>query len=233
MNDILIRYQEVDVCQQELVVLEKVNLELSRGEFVYLIGRVGAGKTSLLKTLYGELNVHTGLAEVLGHDMSRIKRKHLPRLRRRLGIVFQDFQLLTDRTVHENLRFVLRATGWKNQVEMTERIEEVLRLVGMETKGYKYPHELSGGEQQRVVIARAVLNNPEVILADEPTGHLDVETGRAIVELLHHISQSGALVVMTTHNLQLIKQYPGKVYRCEGHRVEFVDEAWAGIAAFE
>ncbi|MDY5813114.1 MAG: ATP-binding cassette domain-containing protein [Bacteroides sp.] len=233
MNDILIRYQEVDVCQQELVVLEKVNLELSRGEFVYLIGRVGAGKTSLLKTFYGELNVHTGLAEVLGHDMSRIKRKHLPRLRRRLGIVFQDFQLLTDRTVYENLRFVLRATGWKNQVEMTERIEEVLRLVGMETKGYKYPHELSGGEQQRVVIARAVLNNPEVILADEPTGHLDVETGRAIVELLHHISQSGALVVMTTHNLQLIKQYPGKVYRCEDHRVEFVDEAWAGVAAFE
>ena len=160
-----------------------------------------------------------GEAEVLGYRMTSIKRKHIPQLRRKLGIVFQDFQLLTDRTVNDNLEFVLRATGWKNKQEIKERIAEVLNLVGMENKGYKLPNELSGGEQQRIVIARAMLNSPEIILADEPTGNLDVETGKAIVELLHNICQAGSLVVMTTHNLQLVAEYPGQVYRCAEHRI--------------
>ena len=160
-----------------------------------------------------------GEAEVLGYNMRSIKRKHIPQLRRKLGIVFQDFQLLTDRTVYNNLEFVLRATGWKNKQEIQDRIEEVLQLVGMSNKGYKLPNELSGGEQQRIVIARAVLNSPAIILADEPTGNLDVETGKAIVELLHNICESGSSVVMTTHNLQLLKEYPGRVYRCADHQI--------------
>lgn len=215
----LIRYKEVEIHQQELCVLSGVDLELHKGEFVYLVGKVGSGKTSLLKTFYAELDITSGEAEVLGYDMSRIKRKHIPPLRRKLGIVFQDFQLLTDRTVYENLEFVLRATGWKNKNEMKDRINEVLELVGMNNKGYKLPNELSGGEQQRIVIARAVLNSPEIILADEPTGNLDVETGRAITELLHSLSESGSLVIMTTHNLQLLREYPGRVYRCMEHRL--------------
>ena len=221
----LIQYKNVEIHQQELCVLSDVNLELHKGEFVYLIGKVGSGKTSLLKTLYGELDVIDGEAEVLGYNMRSIKRKHIPQLRRKLGIVFQDFQLLTDRTVYNNLEFVLRATGWKNKQEIQDRIEEVLQLVGMSNKGYKLPNELSGGEQQRIVIARAVLNSPAIILADEPTGNLDVETGKAIVELLHNICESGSSVVMTTHNLQLLKDYPGRVYRCADHQiVDVTDE---------
>lgn len=217
MDTPLIRYKNVEIHQQELCVLRDVNLELHSGEFVYLIGKVGSGKTSLLKTFYAELDVADGEAEVQGYDMRRIKRKHIPPLRRRLGIVFQDFQLLTDRTVYDNLEFVLRATGWKNRSEIKERIEEVLEQVGMGNKGYKLPNELSGGEQQRIVIARAVLNSPEILLADEPTGNLDAETGRAITGLLQEISRSGSLVVMTTHNLQLLHEFPGKVYRCADH----------------
>ena len=163
--------------------------------------------------------------KINGNNMRSIKRKHIPQLRRKLGIVFQDFQLLTDRTVYNNLEFVLRATGWKNKQEIQDRIEEVLQLVGMSNKGYKLPNELSGGEQQRIVIARAVLNSPAIILADEPTGNLDVETGKAIVELLHNICESGSSVVMTTHNLQLLKDYPGRVYRCADHQiVDVTDE---------
>ena len=213
----MIRYKNVEIHQQELCVLGDVELELHGGEFVYLIGKVGSGKTSLLKTFYGELDVVAGEAEVLGYDMRHIKRKHIPNLRRRLGVVFQDFQLLIDRTVSENLEFVLRATGWKQKSEIKERIEEVLQLVGMENKGYKLPHELSGGEQQRIAIARAMLNSPEIILADEPTGNLDVETGQGIVRLLHDISREGTLVIMTTHNLQLLRDFPGKVYCCKEH----------------
>ncbi|MDO4165048.1 MAG: ATP-binding cassette domain-containing protein [Bacteroides sp.] len=220
----LIRYHNVEIRQQELCVLSDVNLELHKGEFVYLIGKVGTGKTSLLKTFYSELDVASGDAEVLGYDMRRIKRKHIPQLRRKLGIVFQDFQLLTDRTVNDNLEFVLRATGWKNRGEIKDRVEEVLNLVGMSNKGYKLPNELSGGEQQRIVIARAVLNSPEIILADEPTGNLDVETGHVIVELLHGLSDAGTLVVMTTHNLRLLREFPGKVYRCDNHRITEVTE---------
>jgi cell division transport system ATP-binding protein len=183
---------------------------------------VGTGKTSLLKTLYGALDIHAGEATVLGYDMCRLKRNALPELRRRLGIVFQDFQLLTDRTVCDNLAFVLQATGWKERARVKERIEEVLALVGMGNKGYKYPIELSGGEQQRIVIARAMLNSPDIILADEPTGNLDMETGRAIVRLLHDIRHRGALVVMTTHNRQLLTEFPGAEYRCEGHKINSI-----------
>ena len=233
MAEPLIRYKDVEVHQQDLCVLNEVNLELQKGEFVYLIGKVGSGKTSLLKTLYGELDIAAGEAMVLGYDMSRIKRKHIPQLRRKLGIVFQDFQLLTDRTVYDNLEFVLRATGWKNKGEIKDRINEVLQLVGMSNKGYKYPNELSGGEQQRIVIARAVLNSPEVILADEPTGNLDVETGFAITRLLHSISEAGSLVIMTTHNMQLLWEYPGRVYRCADHLITDVTEQYSVASSIE
>lgn len=227
MEETLIEYKNVEIHQQELCVLNDVNIELSKGEFVYLIGKVGSGKTSLLKTFYGELNVINGEAQVLGYNMRTIKRKHIPQLRRKLGIIFQDFQLLTDRTVYDNLEFVLRATGWKNKQEIKYRIEEVLELVGMSNKGYKLPNELSGGEQQRIVIARAVLNSPAIILADEPTGNLDVETGKNIVELLHSICEHGSSVIMTTHNLQLLKDYPGKVYRCADHYITDVTQEYA------
>ena len=200
MDEALIRYKDVEIHQQELCVLNSVNLELHKGEFVYLIGKVGSGKTSLLKTFYGELDVAAGDAEVLGYDMLRIKRKHIPQLRRKLGIVFQDFQLLTDRTVHDNLEFVLRATGWKNKGEIKDRINEVLQLVGMSNKGYKYPNELSGGEQQRIVIARAVLNSPEVILADEPTGALDSKSSANLLQIFRALNDAGKTILMVTHS---------------------------------
>lgn len=220
MNEPLIRYQNVSIRQQGLEILEDVNLTLNKGEFIYFIGKVGSGKTSLLKTLYGELEIHAGEAAIMGYNLMTIKQKHIPELRRRLGIVFQDFQLLTDRTIHANLEFVLRATGWKDKLEIHTRIEEVLEQVGMSGKGYKMPNELSGGEQQRIVIARAILNKPELILADEPTGNLDVDTGRRIVELLQSICQSGSTVIMTTHNLNLLTEYPGKVYKFENHHIQ-------------
>ena len=227
MDEPLIRYKNVNINQQELGVLEDVNLELNKGEFVYLIGKVGSGKTSLLKTIYGELDIQSGDAEVLGYNMSNIKRKHIPQLRRRLGIVFQDFQLLTDRNVHSNLSFVLRATGWSNKIAIKERIDEVLDQVGMTGKGYKMPNELSGGEQQRIVIARAILNRPEIILADEPTGNLDSETGRQIVELLKSICASGSAIMMTTHNLHLLSEYPGIVFRFENHQIKEVTNEYS------
>lgn len=219
MGGILIRYKDVAVCRQAACVLEGVNLELRGGEFVYLTGKVGTGKTSLLKTFYGEVDIQAGEATVLGYDMRRIRSRQVPLLRRKLGIVFQDFQLLTDRNVFDNLQFVLRATGWKDKDEMAGRISEVLKLVGMAHKGYKWPHELSGGEQQRVVIARAVLNEPQIILADEPTGNLDTETGRSITQLLHEWAGRGTLVVMATHNMQWVREFPGRVCRCSGHTV--------------
>ena len=214
-----INYHNVEVRQQEMIVLEQVDLKIKKGEFVYLIGKVGSGKSSLLKTMYGELDVFGGSAEVLGYDLTHIRRKQIPALRKRIGIVFQDFQLLTDRNVRDNLDFVLKATGWSDKRKRQLRIEEVLELVGMQTKGYKMPHELSGGEQQRIVIARAILNTPEIILADEPTGNLDPEKGRQIVELLRKIRAQGSTVIMTTHNLQLLEEFPGKVFRCENHRI--------------
>ncbi|MBQ8887910.1 MAG: ATP-binding cassette domain-containing protein [Bacteroidaceae bacterium] len=220
MSEPLIRYKNVNISVQGLELLQDVNLELNEGEFVYLIGKVGSGKTSLLKTLYGELEIDSGEAEVLGYNMLTIKQKHIPELRRKLGIVFQDFQLLTDRSVHANLEFVLRATGWKDKVEINTRIEEVLEEVGMSGKGYKMPNELSGGEQQRIVIARAILNKPSLILADEPTGNLDVETSRSIVELLRNICQAGSAIIMITHNLNLLTEYPGSVYKFENHQIK-------------
>jgi cell division transport system ATP-binding protein len=229
MEEALIHYTNVAIHQQELCVLNDVNLKLHRGEFVYLIGKVGTGKTSLLKTIYGELDIKGGDAWVLGYNLNHIKRKNIPYLRRKIGIVFQDFQLLIDRTVYNNLEFVLQATGWKNKQQIKNRIEEVLLQVGMENKGYKMPNELSGGEQQRIVIARAILNSPEIILADEPTGNLDVETGRSIVELLHSICRSGSAIIMTTHNIRLLEEFPGIVYRCDDHQItdvtrEFVEK---------
>jgi cell division transport system ATP-binding protein len=224
MSEPLIRYQNVCIQQQGLEILEDINFELNKGEFVYLIGKVGSGKTSFLKTIYGELEIESGEAEVMGLNMRTIKQKHIPDLRRQLGIVFQDFQLLTDRTVHANLDFVLRATGWKNKVDIHTRIEEVLEQVGMQGKGYKMPNELSGGEQQRIVIARAILNKPELILADEPTGNLDVETGRRIVELLKEICSQGSAILMITHNLNMLTEYPGKVYRFADHHIEELTE---------
>lgn len=219
MGEVLIKYKGVRVSQDYDTVLRGVDLELSRGSFVYLIGKVGAGKSSLLKTMYGELDITEGEAEVLGYNMRKLKQKHVPKLRRRLGIVFQDFQLLTDRSVYDNLKFVLRATGWHDKKEIDNRIKAVLNLVGMEDKEGKLPNELSGGEQQRVVIARAVLNSPDIIMADEPTGNLDAETGRAITKLLHDLSDTGSLVIMTTHNLQLLREFPGEVYRCEDQKL--------------
>ncbi len=224
MSEPLIRYQNVNICQQGLEILKDINFELNKGEFVYLIGKVGSGKTSFLKTVYGELEIQSGEAEVMGRNMRSIKQKHIPELRRQLGIVFQDFQLLTDRTVHANLEFVLRATGWKNKVDIHTRIEEVLEQVGMSGKGYKMPNELSGGEQQRIVIARAILNKPNLILADEPTGNLDSETGHHIVKLLKDICAQGSAILMITHNLNMISEYPGKVFKFENHHIEEVTD---------
>ena len=230
MSEPIIRYENVSICQQGLEILEGINFELNKGEFVYLIGKVGSGKTSFLKTIYGELDIHSGEAEVKGCNLRTMKQKHIPDLRRRLGIVFQDFQLLTDRTVHANLEFVLRATGWKNKVDIHMRIEEVLEQVGMSGKGYKMPNELSGGEQQRIAIARAILNKPELILADEPTGNLDVETGQRIVELLKEICAQGSAILIITLNLNMLSEYPGKVYKFENHHIEEVTAQFCNIS---
>ena len=212
----LIEYRDVTLLRKEHVALQDINFTLSSGEFVYLTGRVGSGKSSLLKSLYAEVPIYSGEARIFDYDLTTIPCKEIPMLRRRLGIVFQDFQLLMDRTVYANLEFVLQATGWKDVNARRERIEEVLTCVGMHTKSYKMPHELSGGEQQRVVIARALLNRPELILADEPTGNLDPDTSAQVMSQLHTISAtSGVAVVVATHNLGLISQFPGREVRCE------------------
>lgn len=211
----IIEYNDVEVLRKELVVLKHVSFSLEEGEFAYLIGRVGSGKSSLMKSMYAEIPLFSGQANVLGRELIGIKRKEIPMLRREIGIVFQDFQLLTDRTVQQNLEFVLNATGWRDKTDKENRIEACLRQVGMENKSYKLPHELSGGEQQRVVIARALLNKPRLILADEPTGNLDPETGQQIFELLRRCSEEGTAVLMATHNLGLVEQYPARTLRCE------------------
>ena len=211
----IITYKDVEILRNEVVVLKHVDLAVDPGQFVYLIGKVGSGKSSLMKSMYAEIPVHSGSALVYDYDMRTIKRKDIPMLRRQIGIIFQDFQLLNDRTVYENLKFVLDATGWRNKPEMDKRIEEVLKEVGMLNKSYKMPHELSGGEQQRISIARALLNKPDLILADEPTGNLDPDTSKQIVATLHAISNNGAAVIMATHNLSLVDEFPGRVMRCE------------------
>lgn len=220
----LVEYKKVNVLQTDgKPILTNVNFNVNEGEFIYLIGRVGTGKSSLLKTMYFELDVKdAGSATVLNHDLVSLKRKHIPALRRQMGIIFQDFQLLSDRTIRRNLEFVLKATGWKKKDEITERINEVLAEVGMEDKIDQMPHELSGGEQQRVAIARAILNKPKLIIADEPTGNLDPETAENIIKLLREISQTGTSVVMSTHNLPLLDKYPGIVYRCSDGNLEEV-----------
>lgn len=211
----LIDYQKATICQLDgKEILHDVDIQVNDGEFVYIIGRVGSGKSSLLKTFYQELYVDEAVeAQVLGYDLLTVKRKQIPSLRRRMGIVFQDFQLLADRTVRKNLEFVLKATGWRKE-DIANRISEVLADVGMTDKSDVMPHELSGGEQQRIAIARAILNSPSLIVADEPTANLDAETAEGIMQLLQAISRKGTAVVMSTHNMSLIEQYPGTVYRC-------------------
>lgn len=211
----VVKYNDVEILRKEHVVLKHVSFELQAGEFAYLIGKVGSGKSSLLKSMYAEIPIMHGDAQVLDFSLPDIKRKDIPMLRRAIGIVFQDFQLLTDRTVYDNLKFVLDATGWKDKSDMDARIEQVLKEVGMLNKSYKMPHELSGGEQQRIVIARALLNRPSLILADEPTGNLDPSTGEQIVRHLHRIAQEGTAVIMATHNLALVEQFPARVLKCD------------------
>lgn len=215
----ILKYSNVEILRKELVVLKKVSFEIEEGQFVFLIGKVGSGKSSLLKTIYAEIGIENGEAQVFDYDLRKIRRNDIPYLRRQIGIVFQDFQLLTDRTVYDNLHFVLRATGWKDKNEIERRIEEVLKEVGMLNKSYKMPHELSGGEQQRIVIARALLNRPRLILADEPTGNLDPDTARQIVNSLHSIASSGTAVIMATHNHGFLEEFPAKVYLCTDKQI--------------
>lgn len=218
----LIDYKKVNIYQQDnKPVLADVDFHADEGEFIYIIGKVGSGKSTLLKSIYFELDVEEAeKADVLGQDITKLKRKHVPTLRRQMGIIFQDFQLLGDRTVRKNLRFVLKATGWKNKNDINKRIDDVLTDVGMAEMADKMPHELSGGEQQRVAIARAILNKPKLIVADEPTGNLDPETAESIIQLLRGISATGTAVIMTTHNMPLLDKYPGIVYRCIGGKLE-------------
>ena len=219
----IIDYRNVEVRQEDMFVLGDVTFTISEGDFVYLIGKVGSGKSSLFKTLYAELDALCPMPDsraiVLGTDLHKIKKSQVPKLRRQMGIVFQDFQLLTDRNVHDNLKFVLQSTGWKDKKEIHQKIGQVLNLVGMDTKGYKMPHELSGGEQQRICIARALLNDPKLILADEPTGNLDPDTGKQIMEILRKVSSTGTTILMITHNLQWITEYPGRVFKCEDRKL--------------
>ena len=214
-KNIIIRYKNVELARDKNTILSDINISIAEGDFIYLIGKVGSGKTTFLKSIYYEVPIESGHAEALDYELENIKKKDIPFLRRKVGIVFQDFQLLIDRSAEKNLAFVLRATGWTNRELIKLRINEVLTQVGMQNKGYKMPHELSGGEQQRIVIARALLNSPEIILADEPTGNLDPETGNQIVELLHTISKSGTAVIMCTHNYAIVQKYPGRIIKCE------------------
>ena len=220
----LISYKKANIYQRHGIrVLENVNFHVDEGEFIYIIGRVGSGKTSLLRTLYFELDIdEADEATVFDYDLLNLRQKDIPKLRRQMGVIFQDFQLLGDRTVYKNLHFVLKATGWKNKKEIDARINEVLSAVGLEDKANKMPHELSGGEQQRVAIARAILNKPKLIIADEPTGNLDNETATHIIELLREISMTGTAVFMSTHNMPLLDKYPGIVYRCVRGKMEEV-----------
>lgn len=216
---LLIKYVGVDINQQELLVLRNVDFEVHSSQFIYLLGKSGSGKSSLLKSMYCEVPLDNGTAGVLGYDLLRIKNRDVPLLRRKIGIVFQDFQLLTDRTVNANLEFVLKATGWNDKLAIDEQMKSVLQQVGMSNKGYKMPHQLSGGEQQRVVIARALLNSPEIILADEPTGNLDPQTAAELIDLLYNICEGGTTVVMATHNLNWIKSHPGRIFRCDNEQL--------------
>jgi cell division transport system ATP-binding protein len=215
----VIKLEKVDIFQGPNLVISNVNMQVNQGEFVYLIGKTGSGKSSLLKLLYGDLELEQGETIIAGFHLNHMKEKQIPFLRRKLGIVFQDFQLLTDRSVNDNLLFVLKATGWNDQSKMLKRVNEVLDKVHLTTKGFKMPHELSGGEQQRVVIARALLNGPELILADEPTGNLDPDTSDSIMRLLFEISNSGRAVLMATHNYSIMEKFPARTIKCENGKL--------------
>ncbi|NMC38159.1 MAG: ATP-binding cassette domain-containing protein [Bacteroidales bacterium] len=215
----IIDLKECNIWQQENLVLSGVSLSICKGEYVYLVGKVGSGKTSLIKTLNAQLPLKEGSGTVAGFDLSRIKPREIPFLRRKIGIVFQDFQLLIDRSVNENLEFVLKATGWRDRNLIDERINQVLGKVGLDLKGYKLPYQLSGGEQQRVVIGRALLNDPDIILADEPTGNLDPETSEGIIRLLRDISSNGRAVMIATHNYTILKKFPARTLKCENGRM--------------
>lgn len=214
-KEVIIEYKGVELDRDGNNILSDINISICEGEFVYLIGKVGSGKSTFLKSLYHEIPLASGHGYIFDYQLENMKKKDIPFLRRKVGIVFQDFQLLIDRSVQKNLEFVLKATGWKNKDLIGMRINEVLTQVGMQNKGYKMPHELSGGEQQRIVIARALLNSPEIILADEPTGNLDPETGNQIVKLLHTISAKGTAVIMSTHNYAIVQKFPGRIIKCE------------------
>lgn len=215
----IISIENAKIFQKQSLILQDISIQIDKGEFVYLIGKTGSGKSSLLKTLYGDLPLKEGEASVCDFELTKLKKSQIPFLRRKLGIVFQDFQLLSDRSVFDNLNFVLKATGWKEKQKMNERIEEVLKSVGLTNKGFKFPHELSGGEQQRVVIARALLNEPELILADEPTGNLDPETSEEIIKLLFDISKKGKAILMATHDYQLMQKFPSRTIKCENNTI--------------
>lgn len=223
--DTIIEFSEATISQKDHLVLSNVNFKVDRGEFVYLIGKVGSGKTTLIKTINAEIKLQEGSATVAGYNLLTLKKRHIPYLRRKLGIVFQDFQLLIDRNVFQNLAFVLKATGWKNKKEIEQRINDVLEKTDLSRKGYKMPNQLSGGEQQRVVIARALLNNPDIILADEPTGNLDPDTSADIMKLLLEISKNGRAVIMATHNYTFLKKFPARVVKCEKGSIVEASEA--------
>ena len=225
MDNVTVDIRSANIFQEDNLVLSDVNLTLGKGEFAYLIGRVGSGKTSLIKTITAEIPLKDGNAVVCGFDLKKLKRKHIPKLRRKIGVVFQDFQMLTDRSVYNNLLFVLKATGWKDKSAIKQRIAEVLDMVELKFKDYKMPHQLSGGEQQRVVIARALLNYPDLILADEPTGNLDMETSEGIMQILHGLVSSGISVMMATHNTQIIKKFPARTLKCEKGKVAEIEQS--------
>jgi cell division transport system ATP-binding protein len=219
INDSVIEFNNATIYQGDVAVISNLNLALHKGEFVYLLGKTGSGKSSLLKTIYGDLTLTSGTGEVAGFKLHNLKRKEIPFLRRKLGIVFQDFQLLSDRTVFENLRFVMKATGWKDEVKIKVRVQDVLAKVGLESKAQVMPFQLSGGEQQRISIARALINEPEVILADEPTGNLDPETSEEIMKLLLDISKQGRLILFATHDILLYSKFPARTLMCDNNQI--------------
>ena len=219
MSNPVLQLKDVSISQGDNLVLSNINVEINKGDFVYLIGKTGSGKSSFMKTLYGDLSLKEGEGHIVDYDLKTLKESEIPFLRRKLGVVFQDFKLLTDRTVNDNFSFVLKATGWNDKKAMNTRIEEVLTKVGMKTKGFKFPHELSGGEQQRVAIARALLNDPELILADEPTGNLDPQTSVEVMEVLQEINKNGNTILMATHDYALLLKYPSKTLKCDENKL--------------
>jgi cell division transport system ATP-binding protein len=219
MSETVLQLTNASIFQRENLILSDVSVSIEKGEFVYLIGKTGTGKSSFMKTLYGDLPLQKGSGHIVGYDLTTLKEKDIPFLRRKLGVIFQDFKLLNDRTVKDNLRFVLTATGWKDKSEMDTKIDEVLDKVGMKTKAFKYPYQLSGGEQQRVAIARALLNDPELILADEPTGNLDPQTSVEVMQVLQEINKNGNTILMATHDYALLLKYPSKTLKCDESQI--------------